>query len=126
MKKEIKPVCEQAAEFYYDFLAEPPTVPPAVREHIEQCPHCQDEIQRLQDALQSPPSEARPVRQDVLRCQIPLFDKWVDCTQTKPFLPLLTIPAFAPSVPTPIAAHLAPLLSLPAGQSRPRTALADG
>lgn len=107
MKKEIKPICEQAAEFYYDFLAEPQTVPPAVREHIEQCPRCQDEIQRLQNALQSPSSEARSVRQQVLRCQIPLFDKWVDCTQAKPFLPLLTIPAFTPSVPTPIAAHLA-------------------
>ena len=107
MKKEIKPICQQSAEFYYDFLAEPQTVPPAVREHIEQCPRCRDEIQRLQDVLQSPPPEARPVRQDVLRCQIPLFDKWVDCTQAKPFLPLLTIPAFVPSVPTPIAAHLA-------------------
>ncbi len=107
MKKEIQPVCRQAGEFYYQHLTEPSLVPQTVREHIEQCPFCREERRRLQCILEDTHSTPHPVRDDVLRSQMPLYDQWVGCPKVRPFLPLLAVADFLPSVPTPAAAHLA-------------------
>ncbi|HOQ05319.1 MAG TPA: hypothetical protein PKY88_08915 [Anaerohalosphaeraceae bacterium] len=107
MKKESQSVCRRAAVFYYDYLTEPSEIPQNVREHIERCGECRAELGRLAEILENPEPAVRSVRMEILRCQVPLFDRWVGCTQTKPFLPLLSVEGLVPSVPTPAAAHLA-------------------
>ncbi|HOK65344.1 MAG TPA: hypothetical protein PK054_04055 [Anaerohalosphaeraceae bacterium] len=107
MKKESQSVCRRAAEFYYDYLTEPSGVPQDVRKHIERCGECRAELGRLAEILENPEPAARSVRTEILRCQVPLFEQWVGCTQAKPFLPLLAAGGLVPSVPTPAAAHLA-------------------
>ncbi len=107
MKKESKHICGQAAEFYYDYLNEPLEVPASVREHIERCFDCREELDRLKGILNPPQAAAWSVRSDLLRCQVPLYEQWVGCREAKPFLPLLAAGELVPSVPTPAAAHLA-------------------
>lgn len=107
MKKETQQVCQRAAEFYYEYLSDPSSVPPDVCQHLEQCSFCQAELCRLRSILAAPEASVRTVQQELVRCQIALFERWIGCSQVKPFLPLLTIAEFLPSVPTPAAAHLA-------------------
>lgn len=107
MKKESKHICRQAAEFYYDYLNEPSEVPASIREHIEQCFDCREELDRLKGILEHPEPAGQSVRSDLLRCQVPLYEQWVGCRKVRPFLPLLAAEELLPSVPTPAAAHLA-------------------
>lgn len=98
--------CEKAKLYYYDYLEGAETVPHEVREHLEQCSACQEDMERLRVLLNSKEPCHKPYRPKYLQLHYELLDKWVSCDKVKPFLPLLLIPEMALKHQTPITAHL--------------------
>ena len=106
MKKEKHPVCEEARACYYDFLTGEAAIPDRIREHIEICSECRGEVDRLRRELEPGRSCPSSPMVDMLALQASLFDRWISCTQTKPFLAVFSGAGCAPGVMTPITAHI--------------------
>lgn len=107
-------LCIRARLYYYDVLCEDvlENIPPDVQEHIEECPYCQMEIEKLKKALESldqPQTEVEPVfdaLDEFLKLHFTYMCRQVTCTVTKPFLPILAVPALKIRIPTPITVHV--------------------
>jgi len=105
--------CTDARLYYYDFLSEEAkgNIPQSTLGHINECRHCQDEINRLEALLAHADKDIEQSQQssaiiDILRLHFTCIGKSVTCSTVKPFIPSLAIPALEISIPTPITAHL--------------------
>jgi len=107
-------LCRQAKPYYYDFLCDESRglVPESTADHIEQCQHCQNQINQLKAVLSQAhglDSEQRRVGSAVttmLKLHFAYIGKPVTCNIVKPFLPTLLDQALGMSIPTPIVTHL--------------------
>lgn len=98
--------CEKAKLNYYDYLEKPETVDSAIRSHVEQCPVCREEIERLQELLGPSEAAQKSCRPKYLQLHYQLLGQWVSCEQVRPFLPSLLMPEFGIRQQTPITAHV--------------------
>ncbi|MCX5638594.1 MAG: hypothetical protein NTX52_13025, partial [Planctomycetota bacterium] len=104
----------QAEPHYYDFILgvrEEP-IPQHIVHHIEQCPKCQEQLNRLRAAL-SQVDNVTPERSQVnvavatiLKLHFAYIGRPVTCQVVRPFLPTLLEPVLAVRIPTPITAHI--------------------
>ncbi len=106
-------LCHEAREYYYDLLChEDAAVPETIVRHVEHCPFCRDQIDRLKDAVSetASPADASDSAGDgiveVLSRQFGYLGEPVDCSHVKPFLPDLLIPSHQVRIPTPITVHV--------------------
>ena len=103
--------CKQAEIYYYDFLSNENTeqIPGNILEHIDQCPHCREEISRLNTGLsqKSTKSGNRQVAiTDLLNLHLAFIGDKVVCSTVRPFLPVILDPNLGIKIPTPITVHL--------------------
>ena len=107
-------LCEEAKLYYYDCLCDESCglIPQSISSHIEQCQHCQKQIDRLKVVLSQKERSGSENRQDsaavttMLQLHFAYIDKHVTCETVRPFLPGLLDPAIEIRIPTPITAHL--------------------
>lgn len=111
----LNPLCEEAEPYYYDLLFDEGcgSVPGFILDHVEQCQHCQEQINRLKDVesevedlAESKQGQASSAVTVVLKLHLAYIGKPVTCGITKPFLPGLSDPALELGMPTPITVHL--------------------
>jgi hypothetical protein len=109
------PLCRQAEPYYCDFLFSESRdiVPGFIVDHIKQCPHCQEQLNQLENELskanillQSEPGQVAGAITLILRPHFAYVGKPVTCQAVKPFLPGLLDPALEIRMPTPITVHL--------------------
>jgi hypothetical protein len=107
-------LCEQTKLYYYDFLCDESCglIPESITDHIEQCQHCHEQINRLQVVL-SQTDEIEPEQRQagsaviaMLKLHFAYIGKPVTCKTVRPFLPGLLDLALEIRIPTPITAHL--------------------
>lgn len=108
-------LCKEAELYYYDFLREESRglVPESIINHIEQCQHCQEQINRLKKVLSEVEGHVGAGQRqlsstitEMLELHFAYIGKRVTCETVKPFLPSLLDPALEIRIPTPITAHL--------------------
>ena len=106
-------ICRRAEPYYYDFLCgnKQEDIPDALWEHISQCDHCRTEVYLLKIALNKGPKsrEDETITSAIianLELHFAHTGQPVSCDTVKPFLPILTDPAFDVRVPTPITVHI--------------------
>ncbi len=104
-------LCEEAKLYYYDHLCDESCgpVPQPVIIHIEQCRHCQKQINQLKVGLSQKGSGQKQDRSAVttmLQLHFAYIDRHVTCETVRPFLPALLDPALEIRIPTPITVHL--------------------
>lgn len=98
--------CENAKQYYYEYLEQKSTVPVDVSAHLSQCRHCVEEIERLQEALGRSDQPQRSFEPGFLQLHYGLLDQWVSCDAVKPFLPSLLTTVFSDKNQTPVTAHI--------------------
>ena len=103
--------CVNARLYYYDFLSEEAkgNIPESALEHITQCQHCRNEINRLEVLLADTDieqSQQNSAISTILRLHFAYIGRSVTCSTVKPFLPGLAVPALEITIPTPITTHL--------------------
>jgi hypothetical protein len=110
-----KSLCEQSEIYYYDFLHKESRrrVPESILDHIEQCLHCQKQVNQLKEVLSqaegqvgSQEKQIRTAVTNILELHFAYIGKHVTCQTVRPFLPVLSDPALEIKIPTPITAHL--------------------
>ncbi len=106
--------CGEAKLYYYDFLHDESRelIPESILNHIEQCQHCQEQIDQYKVVL----SQAEGIEPEhgqvnfavttMLKLHFAYIGKPVTCKTVRPFLPGLLDPALGVRIPTPITAHL--------------------
>ncbi|KPJ66354.1 MAG: hypothetical protein AMJ43_08425 [Coxiella sp. DG_40] len=108
-------LCNEAELYYYDFLFNEiyGSIPEFIINHINQCQHCQEQINQLKDVLSQAESHVKPEKKQVssaitemLKLHFAYIGKPVACETVRPFLPTLLEPALKIRMPTPITAHL--------------------
>jgi hypothetical protein len=107
-------LCEEAKLYYYDCLCDDRCnpIPQSISNHIEQCQHCQKQIDRLKamlsqgECIESEPGQDRSAVITMLQLHFAYIDKHVTCEIVRPFLPGLLEPAMEIRIPTPITVHL--------------------
>jgi len=107
-------MCEEAKLYYYDCLSEESCglIPQSISSHIEQCPHCQKQINRLKAVLSQKECTNSKQGQDssavttMLQLHFAYIGEHVTCETVRPFLPGMLDPAIEIRIPTPITAHL--------------------
>jgi hypothetical protein len=107
-------MCEEARPYYYDFLSEDSCgiIPQPVRSHIEQCPHCQKQINQIKvvfsqkDYIKSQQGQNSSAVTTMLQLHFAYIGEHVTCETVRPFLPGMLDPSIEIRVPTPITAHL--------------------
>ncbi len=108
-------LCRQAEPYYYDYLfteeAEP--IPAKMCAHIDECPHCQAETNRLRFQLVKASVQLGPDAGQTcspviatLKQHFVCIDKRVTCRTARSFLPSLLDPALEVKIPTPVTVHL--------------------
>lgn len=109
-----KSLCKESKLYYYDFLfnESPGLIPEHIIDHIQQCQHCQEQIDQLKVVL-SQIDDVEPERRQtglaittMLKLHFAYIGKRVTCETIRPFLPTLLDPALEIRIPTPITAHL--------------------
>lgn len=107
--------CVDARIYYYDFLSEQTRVgiPGATLEHIIQCSHCQNEVDRLKALFERVDSRisSEQSRRDsaitvLLKLHFAYIGEPVKCNTVKPFLASLADPVLQIRTRTPITVHL--------------------
>ena len=108
--------CERAGIFYYDYIqgAKLYRVEPEIFRHIEKCPFCRGEIERLKVILAEPAYQtvAEKTNQKdtqvttILASHFNLMNKEVTCGIAKRFLTSLAGLSFDIKIPTPITVHI--------------------
>ena len=98
--------CENARQYYYDYLKKADMVPSDVKGHLEHCPACQKEMDCLREVLGQTHSVEKPYRPKYLQLHYQLLDQWISCDKVRPFLPSLLVPQFAVKQQTPVTAHV--------------------
>ena len=107
-------LCKEAKLYYYDCLCEESCglIPQSISSHIEQCPHCQKQINQLKvalsqkDCIKSQQGQDRSAVTTMLQLHFAYLAEHVTCETVRPFLPGLLDPAIEIRIPTPITAHL--------------------
>lgn len=107
-------LCEEAKPYYYDCLCEESCglIPQSINSHIEQCPHCQKQINRLKvvlsqkDCFKSQQGQDSSAVTTMLQLHFAYIGEHVTCETVRPFLPGMLDPAIEIRIPTPITAHL--------------------
>jgi len=107
-------LCKQAELYYYDFLCEESRslIPESIVNHVEQCQHCREQINKLKaalsqaDDLESEQGQVQSAVTAMLKLHFDYIGKPVTCNIVKPFLPCLLDPALEIRIPTPIITHL--------------------
>ncbi|MBN1806570.1 MAG: hypothetical protein JW837_15080 [Sedimentisphaerales bacterium] len=113
--RNYNPLCQEAKLYYYDSLSGESCelIPESVRDHLEQCRDCRQEIEQLKIALSA--KEERIKSKDrqnlsaittMLELHFAYIDRHVTCKNVRPFLPGLLDPALEIRIPTPITVHL--------------------
>ncbi|MCP4609713.1 MAG: hypothetical protein GY845_13470 [Planctomycetes bacterium] len=112
--KNNNSMCQEAKPYYYDCLSEQSCgpIPLSISSHIDQCPHCQKEINQLKAVLSQKECINPEQGQDssavttMLQLHFAYIGKYVTCETVRPFLPGMLDPAIEIRIPTPITAHL--------------------
>ncbi len=107
-------LCGEAKLYYYDFLHDESRelIPESILNHIEQCQHCQEQINQLKvvlsqtDAIEPEQGQVNFAVTTMLKFHFAYVGKPVTCETVRPFLPGLLDPALEIRIPTPITAHL--------------------
>ena len=107
-------LCRQAKLHYYDFLCDEShgLIPESVVNHIEQCQHCQEQINELKavlsqiNGLESEQGQVSSAITVMLKLHFAYIGKHVTCKTVRPFLPSLLDLALEIRIPTPITTHL--------------------
>jgi len=107
-------LCKQAELYYYDFLYSESRglIPESIVNHVEQCQHCQEQINKLEtvlsqaDGLESQQSQVSSAVTTMLKLNFAYIGKPVTCNIAKPFLPTLLDQTLGMRIPTPIVTHL--------------------
>lgn len=112
--------CMNARLYYYDFLSEEikKSIPESILSHIDHCPDCQAEIDRLETLLANvdEQSEDQENRRNsaittLLKFHFSYVNEPVTCNTVKPFLASLVDPVLELLIPTPITEHIDKCLS---------------
>ena len=112
---DFNSLCKQAELYYYDFIFNESRehILQFIVNHIEQCQHCQEQINQLNGVLSQTEGyveleqgQAGRAVTIMLKLHFVYIGKPVTCEIVKPFLPSLLEPALEIRVPTPITAHL--------------------
>ncbi|MFA5251319.1 MAG: hypothetical protein WC454_01890 [Phycisphaerae bacterium] len=108
-------LCVEAERHYFDFLrdeAERP-VPGEVIDHIIGCHHCREQMSQLETMLaeckehpQTQAAQRQMTTAAILKLHFSFVGKHVNCTDARPFLPNLLVPATQIRIPTPITTHI--------------------
>jgi len=114
INKNDNPMCEKAKLYYYDCLCEEKRgpIPLSTIKHIEQCSHCQNQINLLKDVISQKECINSEQGQDssavttMLELHFAYIGKYVTCETVRPFLPGMLDPAMEIRIPTPITVHL--------------------
>jgi hypothetical protein len=112
--KKHNSMCQEAKLYYYDGLCQESCglIPQSISSHIEQCPHCQKEINQLKvvlsqkDSIKSEQGQDSSAVTTMLQLHFAYIGKYVTCETVRPFLPGMLDPAIEIRIPTPITAHL--------------------
>jgi hypothetical protein len=107
-------LCKQAEIYYYDFLCTESRglISDSINNHIEQCQHCLEQINKLKialsqvESLKSDKGQVSSAMNTMLKLHFAYIGKPVTCNIVKPFLPSLLVHALGMSIPTPIVTHL--------------------
>lgn len=107
-------LCGEAKLYYYDFLSDESRglIPESISDHIEQCQHCQEQINQLKvvlsqtDGVKPEQGQVNSAITTMLELHFAYIGKRVTCETVRPFLPGLLDPALEIRIPTPITAHL--------------------
>ena len=108
-------LCRYAELYYYDFLCDEShgLIPESVLNHIEQCRHCQEQINQLEKVLsqaegqvESQQRQNRIAVTEMLKLHLAYVGKRVTCQAVRPFLPVSLDADLEIKIPTPITAHL--------------------
>lgn len=111
MSSSPQPICEESRAYFHDYPDELARndIPQQNLDHINACPFCLAEIDRLKGVL-SECSEDEHERNFLIGRTLELhfasIDKPVDCQTVKLFLPTLADPEIPVCVPTPITVHI--------------------
>jgi hypothetical protein len=109
---DIKPHCQAAKPYYYDYLCgQRDHIPQASSAHIADCPDCQNEVGWLTQAdfkaeefsLQNLHAISHAAQ---MQLHGELVNQPVRCSTIKSFLPLLAIPEMAVRISTPVTEHI--------------------
>ena len=107
--------CKQAEMYYYDYFCgkDAEIVPEQILAHIDKCPHCQAEVERLKsklaDTVGQIDNKTKQTNSAIvakLERHFSYIDKRITCDAVKSFLPCLSEPNPDIRIPTPITAHL--------------------
>ncbi|MHC4230270.1 MAG: hypothetical protein ACYSW0_22790 [Planctomycetota bacterium] len=107
--------CVNARIYYYDFLGEQTRagIPGATLEHIIQCAHCQNEVNRLRTLFERADSRITSEQSQrdsaiimLLKLHFAYIGEPVKCNTVKPFLAGLADPVLQIRTRTPITVHL--------------------
>ncbi len=107
-------LCKQAEPYYYDFLYSESRglIPESIVNHVEQCQHCREQIDKLKavlsqaDGLESQQSQVGSAVTTMLKLHFAYVGKPVTCNIVKPFLPTLLDQTLGMRIPTPIVTHV--------------------
>jgi hypothetical protein len=108
-------LCKQAELYCYDFLSDKSQgpIPEFIVNHINQCPHCYEQVNQLKTILSQPEGcisleqkQINSVIANWLSLQFTYVGKRVTCETVKLFLPGFLEPALNVKIPTPITVHL--------------------
>ena len=111
----LNSLCRQAELHYYDFLSKEghKLIPESIIDHIEECQHCQEQINELKIVLaqaegrtQLEQGQVRSAVTSMLKLHFAHVGERVTCETVRPFLPTLLDPVLEIRIPTPITAHL--------------------
>jgi len=107
-------LCKQAELYYYDFVYSESRglIPESIVNHVEQCQHCREQINKLKavlsqaDGLESQQSQVGSAVTTMLKLHFAYVGKPVTCNIVKPFLPTLLDQTLGMRIPTPIVTHV--------------------
>ncbi len=107
-------LCREAKLYYYDFLCDESRglIPESISDHIEQCQHCQEQINQLKvvlsqtDGVKPEQGQVNSAITTMLELHFAYIGERITCETVRPFLPGLLDPALEIRIPTPITAHL--------------------
>ncbi len=98
--------CENAKPYYFEYLEGELTIPADVSEHLSQCRHCADEIERLRETLGAQQPSGQTLKPGFLKLHYQLAGQWVSCDTVRPLLPSLLAANFSANHHTPVTAHV--------------------
>lgn len=105
--------CDEARVYYYELIAgtDQDQIPNPVRQHVDHCEECQQQILRLEHLLaemeDQPSDQLDTLMTHLLGLHFGYLNQEVTCAAAKPFLPTLVDSTLVIRVTTPITQHVA-------------------